>query len=415
MTDRMLENFWSRRDFLKLSAAVLTSLLAGPFRGRAEAAALTKSPIFWVDQIPVAPFSDPGHPNYHAGVEALLNLQGAKGLKFYRSAQTTALGGPKGLIARDDIVLIKVNAQWKYRGTTNSDVIRGLIQRILDHPDGYTGEVVMFENGQGRGSLACDTSASYGNSEVHANANEENQSFLYLVNSVFNDPRVSAKLMDPARGVFLAKSDHVQDGFRHFENVSYPCFTTSGGRRVELKEGVWTGSGYSPKLKLINVPVLKHHDQGGSEITASLKHFYGVVSMSDGYSDIRHYSKLGRTCGKMVAAVRTPVLNIIDGIWVSHASITGYPENTTFRANTLVASQDPVALDYWVAKYVLYPIDNNTRHLPTFPGVNRWLVQARETINNRGGLYKPSMGLQISRAQTSESRMAVYHANAAMA
>ena len=319
------------------------------------------------------------------------------------------------MIASDDVVLIKVNAQWKYRGTTNSDVIRGLIQRILDHPDGYRGEVVMFENGQGRDSLACDTSASYGNSEVHANANDESQSFLYLVNSVFNDPRVSAKLMDPARGVFLAKGDHVQDGFRHFENVSYPCFTTNGGRRVELKEGMWTGSGYSPKLKLINVPVLKHHDQGGSEITASLKHFYGVVSMSDGYSDIRHYSKLGRTCGKMVAAVRTPVLNIIDAIWVSHASITGYPENTTFRANTLVAGQDPVALDYWAAKYVLYPIDNNTRHLPTFPGVNHWLVQARDTINNRGGLYKPSMGLQIARAQMSESRMAVYHANAATA
>jgi len=416
MPDRLIRNFWSRRDFLKLSAAGLTSLLAGPFRGRAEAAGLTKSPIFWVDQVPDAPFIISGHPNSHAGVEVLLNLQGANGLKFYRSTHTTGLSGPDGLIASDDVVLIKVNAQWKYRGTTNSDVIRGLIQRILDHPDGYTGEVVIFENGQGRGSLACNTSSSYGGDEtVHANADDENQSFLYLVSSVFNDPRVSAKLMDPVMGVFLAKSDHLQDGFRHFENVSYPCFTTTGGRRVELKEGLWTGKGYSPKLKLINVPVLKHHDEGGSEITASLKHFYGVVSMSDGNSGIRHYSKLGQTCGKMVAAVRTPVLNIIDAIWVSYASITGYPEDTTFRANKLIASQDPVALDYWAAKYVLYPIDNNTRHLPTFPGINRWLVQARDAINNRGGLYKPSMGLKIAKARTSESSMAIYHASAATA
>jgi uncharacterized protein (DUF362 family) len=413
MTDRMLKNFWSRRDFLKLSAAGLASLLAGPFRGRAEAAALAKSPVFWVDQIPDAPFTDSVHPNYHAGVEALLNLQGANGLKFYRSAQTTPLSGPNGLIASDDVVLIKVNAQWNYRGTTNSDVIRGLIQRILDHPDGYTGEVVMFENGQGRGSLACDTSASYGNSEVHANANDENQSFLYLVSSVFNDPRVSAKLMDPVRSVFLAKNDHVQNGYRHFENVSYPCFTTDHGRRIELREGVWTGNSFSPKLKLINVPVLKHHDVGGSEITASLKHFYGVVSMSDGNSGIRHYSKLGQTCGKMAVAVRTPVLNIIDAIWVSQASITGYPESTTFRANKLIASQDPVALDTWAAKYVLYPIDNNSRHLPTFPGIKSWLTQARNTINARGGLYKPSMGIQVAKAQISESMMAVYHASAA--
>ena len=100
---------------------------------------------------------------------------------------------------------------------------------------------------------------------------------------------------------------------------------------------------------------------------------------------------------------------------MSHALVTGYPASTTFRANQLLASQDPVALDYWAAKYILYPIDNNSRHLPEFPGVNHWLVQARDTINNRGGLYKPSMGLQIAKDQTSESQMAVYHANAATA
>jgi uncharacterized protein (DUF362 family) len=403
---------WRRRDFLKLSAAGLSALLAGPFGERAEAAALRKSPVYWVDGIPDLPFTDLSRPNRHRGVETLLSLMDAHGLPFYRSGQTSALAGPKGLVAADDVVLIKVNAQWKHRGCTNSDLIRGLVQRVLDHPDGFGGEVVIFENGQGRGSLACDTSASYGNSEVHANANDESHSFLYLVNSLFNDPRVSAKLLDPVRTVFLTRNDHDRDGFRHLQNVSYPCFTTSGGRRVELREGLWTGTKYVPKLKLINVPVLKHHDTGGSEITASLKHFYGVVSMSDGYSGIRHYSKLGKTCGKMVASVRTPVLNIIDAIWVSQASITGYPAGTTHRANTLVASQDPVALDYWAAKYILYPIDFNLRHLPTFAGVNRWLTQAQNFINNHGGLYDPGQGIQVQRAQKYESRMSVYHAAA---
>lgn len=63
---------------------------------------------------------------------------GMKGLKFYRSDQYSFLSGPLGLIECDDVVLIKVNAQWKYRGCTNSDLVRGLIQRILDHPDGFT-------------------------------------------------------------------------------------------------------------------------------------------------------------------------------------------------------------------------------------------------------------------------------------
>ncbi len=411
MTERRSYELWTRRNFLKISAAGLTSLLAGPFRGLVQAAALTKSPIYRVDSIPDAPFNDAGHPNYHAGVEALLNLQGANGLKFYRTASTTTLGGPQGLIARDDVVLIKVNAQWKYRGATNSDVIRGLIQRILDHPEGYAGEVIIFENGQGRGSLACDTSSAYGNSEVHANANDETQSFLKLVSPVFNDPRVSAKLMDRVRGVFLSSNDHSRDGFRRYQNVSYPCFTSSGGHRIELKQGVWTGSSYSPKLKLINVPVIKYHDSRGSVITASLKHFYGVVSMADGYSPIRHYDQMGSTCGKMAVSVRTPVLNIIDAIWVSHASLKGYPPETTYRANTLLSSQDPVALDYWAAKYVLYPIDHNELHLPTSPGIHRSLLQARDTINNRGGLYKPAQGIQVQWARLGEANMKIYHAS----
>jgi uncharacterized protein (DUF362 family) len=403
---------WSRRNFLKLTAAGLTTALAGPFRGNLEAAT-AKSHLYWVDQIPDLPYIDPGHPNYHAGVEALLGLMGGNGLKFYRSATSSPLAGSQGIIAPDDVVLIKVNAQWKYRGCTNSDVIRGLIQRILDHPDGFSGEVVIFENGQGRGSLACDTSSSYGgDTSVHANANDENQSFEYLAGVTFAGDPVSTRLMDPIRGTFLAAGDHTREGFRHYQNVSYPCFNTAGGRRVELKQGIWTGGSYSQKLKLINVPVLKHHDTGGSEITASLKHFYGVVSMSDGYSGIRHYGKLGKTCGKMVVSVRTPVLNIIDAIWTSYASITGTPAPTTFRTNTLAASQDPVALDTWAAKNILYPIDNNPRHLPTFSGVKAWLVQAKNIINVRGGLYDAGAGIQVRRVTNSPSGMIVHHASA---
>jgi len=69
--------------------------------------------------------------------------------------------------------------------------------------------------------------------------------------------------------------------------------------------------------------------------------------MSDGQSTFRHYSGLGETCGKLMVSVRAPVLNILDAIWVPYSSLTGYPANTTSRANQILASQDPVALDYW--------------------------------------------------------------------
>jgi len=409
MTDHPPKEFWSRRNFLKFSAAGLTSFLTEMFPGEADAAPLNKSPIYWVDHIPDEPFVHPAHPNHHAGVDALFKLQAKNGLKFYHTALSTPLGGPNGLIAYNDIVLIKVNAQWKYRGCTNSDVIRGLVQRILDHPEKFRGEVVIMENGQGRGSLACDN----GNTTVNANANDPNQSFLFLVNSIFRDRRVSAKLLDPMRNTFLTVNDHIHDGYRTYENVSYPCFTSDGGHRIELREGLWTGRAHVPKLKLINVPVLKHH--AGSEITASLKHFYGVLSMSDGNSSIRHYDKLGETCGKMVVSVRTPVLNIIDAIWISNASTGGYPPSTTFRANTLVSSQDPVALDFFAAKYVLYPIDDNANHYPSFPSMSAWLNQARILINDRGGLYKPSMGIRVGSVTTNEKYMKVNYASAGAA
>ena len=397
----------SRRGFLKGVAAGAFFSILHPFHRIRGVAAATVNPLFHVKDVPDDPFYGGG--NYHEGVDALLYLMGAHDLKFYRSSEETDMGGPLGLIQRDDVVLIKVNAQWKYRGCTNSDLVRGLIQRILDHPDGFTGEVVIIENGQGRGSLNCDTASSYGgDTSVHANARDEIQSFVYLVSTVFKDSRVSAYLLDPISNIFVGATDHTTNGYRRYENVSYPCFNTAGGHRVELLEGLWDGSGYSQNLKLINVPVLKHHDTGGSEITASLKHVYGLVSMADGQSSFRHYSGLGETCGKMMVSVRTPVLNMIDAIWVSHASLTGYPGATTFRSNQILASQDPVALDYWAAKTILYPIDSNPRHHPDFPGIDAWLTSACDTINNRGGLYDPSLGIFVHQVTKNEEEMVVF-------
>jgi uncharacterized protein (DUF362 family) len=398
-----MKNGISRRGFLKGSIAGVCLSFFNLFQKGAKGQATPPSPLFWIQDIPVQPFS-PENPNHHAGIDALLQLMGENGLKFYRSVQEATLSGPSGMIEPDDVVLIKVNSQWKYRGCTNSDLIRGLIQAILEHPDGFTGEVVIFDNGQGRGSLNCDTSSGYPDGAVHANANNENQSFLYLVNTVFNNPRLSAYLLDRIGGTFIGANEHVRDGYRPYENVSYPCFTTDGGHRVELREGLWQGSAYSQKLKLINVPVLKTH--GGSNMTASLKHFYGVVSMNDGNSDFRHYGGLGQTTGKMMVSVRTPVLNIIDAIWVSFSSLSGYPANATFQASQILASQDPVALDYWAAKYILYPISQKSYHLPTPGGtIDSWLTAARDLINGRGGLSNPDAGILIEAVTKDEQQM----------
>jgi uncharacterized protein (DUF362 family) len=341
------------------------------------------STIFQIVNSPVPE----GKGNHHEGVDALLDLMAFNGMKFYRTQKDTKLGGPIGLLDNNDVVLVKVNAQWKYRGCTNSDVVRGIIQKILEHPDGFSGEVVIFENGQGGGSLDCDTmwGRQYIDTGVHANAEDESHSFSYLVNQVFEDERVSLFLLDPVRETFISIDDHSTDGYRISGEVSYPCFTTTKGNRVELKEGVWNGFSYDDNLKLINIPVLKHHD--GCGVTGAVKNYYGILSMADGRRSERHYAKLGAHCGEMIAKVKEPVLNILDCIWVTQIRWAGYPPQNTTRLDQILASSDPVALDYWASKHLLYPIDGNEEHHPDkFEPLKNYLIQSRDKVNAAGGI-----------------------------
>ncbi len=396
--------------------------------------------IYSVRDIPVP---DPS-AKHHPGVDALLTLMAGDGIHLHRSSSSGRWASPNGLIASDDVVLLKVNAQWKCRGCTNSDVVRGMIQALLEHPDGFKGEIVLFENGQGRGGLTCrlrQDERYYPDDSTQANAEDPDQSFAYLAETTFHGAPVSIFLMDPYRAVLLGPSDHHNNGYRvlnpHPECqdwfISYPCFTTAEGNRVELREGLWTGDGYSQKLKVINIPVLKHHE--GCGITGALKSYYGVLSMhfkdhgrnkKAGQEAIRflrnaiplrlrrrlgvlrrrlssvapqvastdnyHYEDMGTILGEMMTHIRAPLFSILDAIWVSHGSLAGYPPETTTRCDRLAASIDPVALDLWGAKHILYPVSDNHDHDPDHPerytdsNLSRWLDQAVAEINQCGGI-----------------------------
>ncbi len=384
----------TRRDFLKGVAATGVFAYAKSLAGAKKAFANgDPARIFKVDRCLI-------HDGQlrHQGLDVLLDLLAAHDVKFYQTSVGHPWGGTSGIINHNDVVLIKVNCQWKCRGTTNTDVLRGLIYRILQHPEGFSGEVVIFENGQGRGNFEGYSPGAYSSwpeidNGVWVNAEEENILTVdYLVNSVFRSDPVSSFLLDDIRSNFITKDDHSSNGYRRISNVSYPCFTTERGNRVELREGLWNGTDFDSNLKLINVPVLKTH--GGTGITGVLKHSYGILSMADGSIDIRHYAESGTQCGKMWSLVRAPDLNILDCIWVSYESLSGYPPETTCRANTLLAGFDPVALDYYASKYVLLPVGGSRaqeHHPDYFPGLQNHLLGARDIINASGGIQgKPS-------------------------
>ena len=349
-----------------------------------------KSQIFKVHSCPI-------HDGQlrHQGVDVLLELLAANGISFYKAESDHPWGGPEGLIAPNDVVLIKVNCQWKCRGTTNTDVLRGLIHRILQHPDGFRGEVVILENGQGRGGFdgvtqggaAYDAWPEIANG-IWVNAEEENLLTVdHLVYTVFKHDPVSSYLLDPIQSIFISESDHLTNGYRRISDVSYPCFTSEGGHQIELHQGIWNGSGYDTNLKLINLPVLKHHPDTG--ITGAIKNINGLLSMADGSSSIRPYGESEIQHGKMWRLVKNPVLTILDCIWVSPDNLRGYPPETTHRADTLLAGFDPVALDYYASKHILYPLGGafDGEHDPdSSPSLVNHLNRAIDIINSNGGI-----------------------------
>jgi len=292
------------------------------------------------------------------GLSQLINLMGSHGLPFYKSGVNGTNRGLNGLIASDDVVLIKVNCQWDERGGTNTDLLKALIQIIVNHPDGFTGEIVVADNGQDVGG-----SLDWRNS----NAEDLSQSAQKVVNMFSSSYNVSTFLWDTIRGKNVTEYSlgNMEDGYVVNKTadpdtgirVSYPKFRTKFGTYVSFKEGIWDPSTKTydhDRLKVINVPVLKSHGSYG--VTASVKHFMGVVSQS---LTNAHDSVGKGGMGTEMVETRFPVLNILDAIWVNanpkQSPNTGPATSYAAASNVrvIMASTDPIALDYWAAKYVL--------------------------------------------------------------
>ena len=69
--------------------------------------------------------------------------------------------------------------------------------------------------------------------------------------------------------------------------------------------------------------------------------------------------------GRMMNEIIYPCLNILDAIWVSPSHPQGpeAPYSMAVRADILMAGTDPVALDWYAAKHVLYPIKIGRAHV----------------------------------------------------
>ena len=364
-----------------------------------------KSTVFHVEDIPAPSW----HTPYHEGLEALLALMSGDGVALYRSERSAPLAAPDGLIAADDMVLIKVNSQWAERGMTNTDVLRGLIQRLNDHPDGFNGEIVIAENGQEQDYL---TSESQNNDDM-----PNHRQSAQAVVDMFPSPRVSLyhwiDIGRTAVGEYNEGDD--QDGYvlAGPYPLNYPKFTTAAGTRISLRYGLWDGERYDEsRLKFINLPVLKSHVFMGA--TASVKNYAGVMSRFVGeyepgddwdfhasfYRDWKGNPSglLGR-----LMALRFPTLTILDGTYINPETNWAAWFQDTPRVGMLFASLDPVALDYYAVKEVLFPMRQETGSLkaawanPDIASIfRRYMLASQKRLLENG--YKVRFGQDQIRA-----------------
>jgi hypothetical protein len=331
-----------------------------------EPPASYRAELFHVATCPQDPTGD-----RFLGLDNLLAKMGTGGLKFYQSAIVSPVSGPDGIIAADDVVVIKINYQWSERGGTNTDLLRGLIRRIVDHPDLFTGEVIVCENAQFASVQGFDRAENNAQDQslsphdvVVALQTEGHNVSHYDWTSVRYTSVGEYSAGDMTDGYVVYDYDSQLHG-----RISYPKFQSDAGTWISLKHGIWKPSGGSydrARLKFINVPVLKsHHAVYGA--TVSVKNYMGVVTreLSTSSHSAIHYGILGAVLGEIQLAD----LNIIDAIWINANPNTG--PGTSYagatRRDELVASLDPVALDIWAVKNILTPAFVDNGHLPPWP------------------------------------------------
>ena len=338
--------------------------------------------------------------NMDSSVSALIDLMASQGLHFYKTGTT-----PDGLIGSDDVAIIKINGQWERRGGTNTDLIKSVINAIHNHPDGFTGEVVIADNGQGIGSMDY----SYPNSFFKNQSTQDVADFFapeWNVSTILWDDLHYSTVDDYNEGDFV--DGYVRSSVWNEEMqlyTSYPKFKSPAtGAYISFKQGVWhndTGFDFEG-LKILNMPVLKSHELLG--VTACVKHYMGVpqgyiVESVSPNVPHEHYSVRRGGMGTMIAETRAPDLNILDMIWINanplESSFDRGPWSTYSSASAtdiIGASVDPVALDYWSAKHVLVPTAEYLNHTsyssldpdyePICQHINYPIVQQEESFHN---------------------------------
>jgi hypothetical protein len=294
-------------------------------------------------------------------------------------------GGIQRFVDHDDVVVLKPNGQWPNQGYTHTLCIKALIDVILNRPGGFGGEIILIEHVHRDPATAMNGSYCWTMSPGNRVNNWPDMNYLELVADYHTRgfPNVTADpLYDSSQGNWLkvtgpaavaaGKQGWVHSSYTTAANartveLSYPILRSSySDKLIDLKNGVWNGTGYtSQRVKLIFLPNLNNHGSFNSEDyagpTSALKTHIGIVDFGNltgntlhgvGYNTPISPQAMGESVGYLITQLLHPAF------YMTCAEFTGYrsrTDTTAAHTKTVGLCADPVTLDYWMGKYVMYP------------------------------------------------------------
>lgn len=306
-------------------------------------------------------------------------------------------GGIDAIVDKNDIVVIKPNVQWWNQGAPNLGALYAFIKTIIDRPGGFSGEVVVAENCH-RGGQPWKTVGWHHIFERNKSIDGINNytELTRQLKTVFGDRYSTVHWIDVKYGAKRVYSPQDGAGYVYCDGtggvpklafgngasgadfretiMTYPIFKTDRGTVVDYKNGIWeNGRHDSDRLKIINFAALNHHSTYCG-ITSLIKNYLGVSDLSGGpdpfkggklTADFYNFHSfpfnkwtpgpqpgmIGAEIGVFFNTIRKADLHVVTAEWIGLADRIEPP---VARTRAVMASTDPVALDYHSAKYLLH-------------------------------------------------------------
>lgn len=317
------------------------------------------------------------------------------------------MGGIEKIIGSSDVVIIKPNVQWWNQGAPNLAALKTFVDIIMERPGGFNGEVVLVENCH-RGSSPWQhggwANGFERNSDVPdvSNINElfkilkekygSRFSTCHLIDIGAGGRRIFKPsegtgyvYCDGSNGVPLIYCENGESGSnRRATIMTYPIIKTDKGTIIDFKHGIWEKGSYTGQpLRFINFTALNHHSNYCG-VTSAIKNYMGIADLSGGpdpkngglltkdYYNFHSFpfnkwspgpepGMLGAEIAMFMKTIRKADLNITTAEWIGLSSRIDAP---IVQTRAVLASADPVALDYHSAKYLLYPNSKISVHNP---------------------------------------------------